>query len=162
MKPLTNALKITVSSVMPLTFLKAWVQVKPVLPLYHLVSDETVPHVRYLYSYRKIDEFKQEMDFFLKHYSPIGLTELLDTLKNHQPLPDNAFLLSFDDGFSQVYDIIAPILKEKGIPATFFLVSHFLDNRELGNRPKGSLLINAFQQLNTPSWSAKIKEIFLQ
>jgi len=46
----------------------------------------------------------------------------------------------------EVYDIIAPILREKGIPALFFLNAATIDNRQLMWRHKVSLLIERSQQ----------------
>ena len=37
--------------------------------------------------------------------------------------------------------VIAPICREKGVPATFFLTTGFLDNRALGDRHLASLLL---------------------
>lgn len=41
---------------------------------------------------------------------------------------------------SEFYHIIAPILIEKNIPATLFLNSHFIDNKDLFYRYKASIL----------------------
>ena len=37
--------------------------------------------------------------------------------------------LTFDDGFRELHDVVAPILLRKGIPATFFVNSAFIDNK---------------------------------
>src|ERR1700736_3788687 len=47
----------------------------------------------------------------------------------------------------EVYDVIAPILREKGIPAIFFLNSTTIDNKQLMWRHKVSLLIGRAQQM---------------
>ena len=52
-----------------------------------------------------------------------------------------------DDGLRENYDIIAPILKEKGVPATFFINSATLDNTDMLYRHKASLLVNHVGQL---------------
>jgi peptidoglycan/xylan/chitin deacetylase (PgdA/CDA1 family) len=51
-------------------------------------------------------------------------------------------VLSFDDGLKGCHDIVAPLLKERGIPATFFLNNKFIDNKGLFYRYKASLLIH--------------------
>lgn len=38
-------------------------------------------------------------------------------------LPENSFVLTFDDGFTGVHDFAAPVLKSLGWPATVFLVA---------------------------------------
>lgn len=56
-------------------------------------------------------------------------------------LPKNAILLTFDDGFREMHDVVAPILLNKGVSATFFINSNFTDNKELCYQHKASLLI---------------------
>lgn len=112
----------------------------PVIFYYHMVSDDDVAHVKHLYRYKNVKTFRAELDFILRHYSPISLRDLLDHLGGRAALPARAFMLSFDDGFREMYDIAAPILRQKGIPAVFFLNSGFIDNRQLCHLHKASLL----------------------
>jgi len=51
--------------------------------------------------------------------------------EGNEALPMNPFFLSFDDGHREMYEIVAPMLKKLGVPATFFLVTDCLDNRFL-------------------------------
>jgi len=51
-------------------------------------------------------------------------------------------ILSFDDGFKECATIVAPILQEQGIPATFFINSAFVNNRNMMYRCKVSLLVD--------------------
>ena len=44
-----------------------------------------------------------------------------------QPIPRNAFVLTFDDGYECVYTNAWPILKELQIPATIFVITGLLD-----------------------------------
>ena len=60
-------------------------------PFYHIVSDEKVPHVDNLYSYRNVEQFKSDVEFLLKHYRPLPLTEMFVHLKNERPLPRQFF-----------------------------------------------------------------------
>jgi peptidoglycan/xylan/chitin deacetylase (PgdA/CDA1 family) len=119
--------------------------VNPFVVYYHLVSDDEVPHVKNLYVFRTVAQFKRDLDVFLKFFRPLSLQDLMRSLKGEQALPDNAFLLTFDDGLRECYDVIAPILKHKGIPAAFFLCSAFVDNRELAYDFKKSLLADALK-----------------
>ena len=45
-------------------------------------------------------------------------------------LPEQAFLLTFDDGFLGVYEHAAPVLTALGWPATVFLVSQLIGQRD--------------------------------
>lgn len=46
-------------------------------------------------------------------------------------LPQGAFLLTFDDGFLGVYEHACPVLAELGWPATVFLVSQLIGQRDV-------------------------------
>lgn len=111
------------------------------LPFYHVVSDEPLPHVLN-YPYRNTRQFEAELDFLLKHYRPVGLEELLK-----QPSDMSKVVhLSFDDGLRQCATVIAPILLSKGIPATFFVNPGFADNKALFHRYKASLVISRLRE----------------
>ena len=130
--------------IVPFSLIKRLGSRKLIILYYHLVSDEDVPHVRYLYKFKDTSQFISDLEFLLKHYSPTGLMDLIRCEKGDNNLPRNPFHLTFDDGFREIYDVIAPILLEKGIPATFFISSAFLDNVELCYEHKASLLIERF------------------
>jgi peptidoglycan/xylan/chitin deacetylase (PgdA/CDA1 family) len=109
------------------------------------VSDERVAHVAPLYSFKSVEQFKADIEFLGKHYDCAPLSVILDAIKGGAPIPSGSFHLTFDDGFSEIATVIAPLLREKGIPATFFLNTAFLDNRELCYQHEASLLWNLFE-----------------
>ncbi len=115
------------------------------LPYHHLVSNESVPHIKHLYPYKNVREFETDLDYLLKHFKPVTLQQVLDSIRAGQPLPADSFLLTFDDGLREVKEIIAPILQRKGLPAVFFLNTDFLDNKSLYYHFKISLMIEALQ-----------------
>lgn len=111
------------------------------LPFYHTVSDENLPHILN-YPYRNVAQFEKELDFFLKYFKPVSLEELAS--ENYSG--KKVFHLSFDDGLRECADVIAPILLKKGIPATFFLNSAFIDNRALFHKYKASLILSRLRE----------------
>lgn len=131
----------------------------PALVYYHMVSDEEVRHVKYLYEYKTIGQFKEDLDFLLKNYTPVSLSDLLDAVRFDRPLPEKAFMLTFDDGFREMSDIVAPILTEKGVSATFFVNTAFTDNRQLGHSNKASLLVDRLEGGCSPALEERLKEI---
>src|SRR5262245_15079392 len=125
----------------PLSVWQRLVGVDLLLPYYHIVSDEEVPHIRHLYAYRNLRDFQRDLDFFLSHYQPVGLSDLVDHLTGVKVLPRNSFHLTFDDGFREMHDVVGPILRAKGISATFFLSTDFLDNADMAHHLKLSVLV---------------------
>lgn len=135
----------------PFSLLRVLTRAKLLIPYYHVVSDEDIRHVKHLYRYKTIRQFREDMDFLLKEYSPISLDELVTYRRNGRALPKRAFLLTFDDGYREISDIIAPILLEKGVSATFFVNSAFIDNKELCYLNKASLIVEHLQKRG--SWA---------
>jgi peptidoglycan/xylan/chitin deacetylase (PgdA/CDA1 family) len=132
----------------------------PVLLLYHLVSDHDVVHVKHLFRYKKEKQFAADLDFVLKHYTPVDIKALIDHVQHGTPLPPNPCSISFDDGLRESYEIAAPLLKQRGIPATFFLNSSFLDNKDLFWRHKASLLVEHFAKATSEQTIATAARIF--
>jgi peptidoglycan/xylan/chitin deacetylase (PgdA/CDA1 family) len=108
------------------------------LPFYHCVANGTPVHIKHLYQARTIEQFEADLDFFCKHFKPIGLEDVIE-LNGKQP-KDPSFHLTFDDGLSEFHSIVAPILKQRKIPATVFLNTDFVDNKGLFYRFKESVL----------------------
>jgi len=115
-------------------------------PYAHIVSDVVPLHVRHLYEIPKIGKFKSDIDFLCRRYRALQLSELERIGRLPVKRSARSFVLSFDDGMREVYDIIAPILRDKGIPAVFFLNAATIDNRQLMWRHKISLVVERSQQ----------------
>ncbi len=120
------------AAILPFGLLKSGKKLPVLLPFYHVVSDQELPF-RENYNYPSVARFESDLDFLLKNFKPVGLDDLLSG-KNLS----KSFHLSFDDGLKECHDVIAPILKRKGIPATFFVNPSFVDNRDLFHRYKAA------------------------
>jgi peptidoglycan/xylan/chitin deacetylase (PgdA/CDA1 family) len=147
------------TSFLPLQFLLRTSPVKSVFPYHHIISDEEVPHISNLYPYKNTKEFKRDIDFLLKNFEPIHPIDLINFIDQHNRLPERKFLLTFDDGFKEIYEVVAPILKSKGVPAIFFINPAFIDNKEMFYRNKISVLLGEIKRQNQPSVLRKIAEI---
>jgi len=131
-------------------------------PFYHLVSDEEVRHVKHLYKIRTTKEFINDLDFLLKYYKPVSIIDFLDAFNSNTPLPGNSFILTFDDGLREFHDVAAPVLIQKGVPATCFLNSAFIDNKDLFYRYKASLLIDRLQRGISGTIETSVKNWFAE
>ena len=149
----------TVLSKIPRRFWSSITRISPTIAYYHIVSDKDVPHVKHLYRFRGIEQFKKDIDVFCKSFVPVSLHDLLSSVANDSPLPVNTLLLTFDDGFSEIYHVIAPILMTKGIPATFFLTTACIDNQDLAHHNKISLLIEEFSKVESAAVKHEVSTI---
>lgn len=121
-----------------------WSGQKRIFPFYHTVSPEPLPHVSHLYRVLKPAEFEKDLDQLLLWFEPISLEDYLAFKGRKKGRP--SMVLTFDDGLKGCYDFIAPLLKKKGIPATFFLNNRFIDNKGLFYRYKASLLVHQIRE----------------
>jgi peptidoglycan/xylan/chitin deacetylase (PgdA/CDA1 family) len=112
------------------------------IPYHHLVSAEPVPYIQPLYSFKTPAQFESDLDFLLKHFQPVSLTEIIDHRKRNIHFSKKSFLLTFDDGLRQVYEIAAPILLRKGVPAALFINPAFVDNKEIFYDFKKGLILS--------------------
>lgn len=130
----------------PLNLLIKITNKKILLPFYHAVSNDKLQHIDNLYSSRDIDLFIKDLELFCKYYKPISIDELYQIIIENRKIKKPVFHLTFDDGLKEIYTVIAPILHEKGIPATFFVNTEFIDNKDLFFRYKVSLIINTLNK----------------
>lgn len=76
------------------------------------------------------DRFAQHLDRLqAEGYSTIRLDDLYLHLTQGSPLPERPVLLTFDDGYRDNYDNAFPLLVARGMTATFFIVSDFIDEQ---------------------------------
>ncbi len=111
---------------------------------YHMITD--VNHKYYIKNKAlPPNEFIEQIRFFKKFFEIISLSEAIELAKNKDAL-NKKLVITFDDGFRENYTVIAPILIEKRIPATFFLLSDCVDNMNLMWRNALLYLVNSFSQ----------------
>jgi peptidoglycan/xylan/chitin deacetylase (PgdA/CDA1 family) len=118
-----------------------------IVPFYHVVSDEFIPHVSHLYRFRTVADFTEDLEFFLRYFAPVTLDDIVEALNGSRILPRSCFHLTFDDGFREVHEIVAPILERAGVPATFFLETAFLDGGGMAHHNEISVLLDRMKSL---------------
>jgi peptidoglycan/xylan/chitin deacetylase (PgdA/CDA1 family) len=71
--------------------------------------------------------FKAQMDYLDEHgYHPITLTDFRDYLRGSRPLPDRPVVITFDDGYADLYTQAFPVLKRHHFKAVAYIVSGFV------------------------------------
>jgi len=71
--------------------------------------------------------FRQQMDYLIgKGYAVIDLDNLVAGLNGNFTFPSKSVVLTFDDGYRDFFDTVYPILIEKNLKATVFVISQFV------------------------------------
>lgn len=135
----------------PMGWVRPLSGVSLVVPFYHMVSDVYVPHVSNLYRFRTIAEFTADVEFFARHFEPVTLGDIVDALNGIRTLNRPCCHLTFDDGFREMHDVVAPILQRAGVPATFFLNTAFLDGGGLAHYNAISVLLDSIRSQSSYS-----------
>lgn len=69
------------------------------------------------------ERFARDMDFLIRDgYTFISFKDLLDYRDGKLALPEKSVIITFDDGKKNIYDLAYPILKERNIKFTFFVI----------------------------------------
>jgi peptidoglycan/xylan/chitin deacetylase (PgdA/CDA1 family) len=99
----------------------------PVL-LYHnvgnITKDQDVRNPRLRDLTVTTDNFELQMKTLVDNgFTVLSTDDIENAIKTHKALPIKAIAITFDDGYSGVYQYAFPILKKYRLPATVFLVT---------------------------------------
>lgn len=78
------------------------------------------------------ESFRKELQAMKRFADPVSEAELVAFAEGRAKLPRHGFMVTFDDGYRDNYELALPILKELGIPAIFFIPTEAIDERKLG------------------------------
>jgi peptidoglycan/xylan/chitin deacetylase (PgdA/CDA1 family) len=100
--------------------------------MYHSVMEDPGSQEAYLGEIihsRKV--FRAQMELLARRFRPTSLDEVGRFVKGEEELPDRAVVVTFDDGYTDNYEIAAPVLNEMGVPATFYATVDCVERRTL-------------------------------
>lgn len=84
-----------------------------------------------------VADFRKQMELLRDEgFHVISMDQYADFILNKGKVPDNAVLLTFDDGYETFYTYAYPILKEFGYTATNFLIVSGVDDPKKAGSPK--------------------------
>jgi peptidoglycan/xylan/chitin deacetylase (PgdA/CDA1 family) len=73
--------------------------------------------------------FAEQLDYLTQHYRIAPLSEVAGYLQSGKPMPSGLAVVTIDDGYRDAYEIAFPILRERKVPATLFVVTDFVDRK---------------------------------
>ncbi|MEO7068156.1 MAG: polysaccharide deacetylase family protein [Rhodanobacter sp.] len=74
------------------------------------------------------EQFREQMLLVKQRFVPVRLGDAAAAMEAGQTLPAGAVVVTFDDGYDDNYHVAYPILRELGLPATFFVSTGHIDS----------------------------------
>ncbi|MCS6828669.1 MAG: polysaccharide deacetylase family protein [Caldilinea sp.] len=75
-------------------------------------------------------QFAEHLDRMLAEgYTTVSLYQVVDALQRGVLLPDKPVVITFDDGYRDNYENAFPLLRERGMVATIFVITDFMDEQ---------------------------------
>lgn len=93
------------------------------IAMYHYTRDlkhSRYPEIRGM----DISLFRQQIEYMKSHFNIVTMEQVLAAVRERErggPLPEQALLLTFDDGYIDNYTFAFPILQEFGVQGSFFI-----------------------------------------
>ncbi len=100
------------------------VQVHVPIMMYHYISPAPTHDLLMLTLTVTPTLFAQQLDYLKQQgYQTITFNQLFDALYYGGPLPKKPIILTFDDGYEDVYQFALPILKAHGYSGMFYIIT---------------------------------------
>lgn len=80
---------------------------------------------------RRTSEFVRQLDYISREFTVVTVEQISRAIKSGEPLPPNAAWLTFDDGYSDHFQNVFPLLHERGWQGSFFPPVSTTVNREM-------------------------------
>ena len=74
--------------------------------------------------------FVDHLAFLQKYHNVVALDDVVRALTTGAPLPDRAAVITIDDGYRSIYTVAYPALKQFQMPASVYLATGFVDDRQ--------------------------------
>lgn len=98
--------------------------------MYHYVrpiSESAYPKIKGL----EVKKFIKQIDYLQKNKKIVSTDDVIKSVNKKKDLPKGSVWLTFDDGYKDHIEFVAPILEKKGIDACFFPVSEAYNSKRL-------------------------------
>ena len=126
---------------MPLRDLEICIPRNVLALVYHCITDKPLPYIRHLYNYKTAAEFETDVIYLKNHYHLPTWEEYLRNRGDRDAAKRPSAIITFDDGLSQCFDYVRPILQKQQVPCVFFITKDFVDNQKMFYRHKVSLCV---------------------
>ncbi|KPU44647.1 poly-beta-1,6-N-acetyl-D-glucosamine N-deacetylase precursor [Oxobacter pfennigii] len=102
---------------------------RAVVLTYHHISNKPVSSITI-----KPERFEKDLIMLNENFNVISFEEMIKSMKGEYELPDNAVVITFDDGYESFYKYAYPLLKKYNTPAINFIVTSWTESYEANGR----------------------------
>jgi peptidoglycan/xylan/chitin deacetylase (PgdA/CDA1 family) len=74
------------------------------------------------------EQFHRQMILLRQRFNPIRFRDVIESFESGKPLPPRPVIVTFDDGYDDNHRFAFPVLRELGVPATFFVSTGHIDS----------------------------------
>jgi len=74
----------------------------------------------------KLKTFIKQIDQLARNYPTISLSKAIEQCRIGQSKAKIQIILTFDDGYADIYDLVFPVLKKKGLTGIIFLPTNYV------------------------------------
>ena len=100
----------------------------PVILLYHGVTAERSGRTNLDGKHVHVDLFRAQLRLLAQRRRVVALEELIEAVRTGADAR-GMVAITFDDGYLNNVELAAPILRELGLPASFFIATGFIDSK---------------------------------
>lgn len=99
-----------------------------VITQYHHVAIGTPPSTTI-----SPQDFRVHLEYLRDNaFNVMPLDQMLNSLRNQQAIPDKSVAITFDDGYTSIYEEAFPMLQEFGMPFTVFVSTQPINDKQRG------------------------------
>lgn len=97
------------------------------------------------------EAFRRQLEGLLaRGYRPVTLSDAVDAHRKEEPLPAEAFVVTFDDAYESVFRYALPVLESLAVPATLFVATAYVDYE--GVLPFDDWVVAGSQGVPSETW----------
>lgn len=134
---------------LPLALLTHLIPRDVIVLMYHAVDETPAPHLRNLYPCKTPAQFEADLLLLKQEFALPTWAEFIASDNRPQASERPRVLITFDDGLSDCFRSVRPLLLKHDIPCLFFVTKALVDNRTMFFRHKTSLCIEGFGRLSS-------------
>lgn len=98
---------------------------------YHRIGNPAAcPYDREVFS-ATVEGFRAQVTHMMRGHRVLSVSEIRNLHTTLHTLDEPAFMITFDDGYSDNYELAYPLLRHHGIPGVFFIPTIILDRQDL-------------------------------